>query len=370
MTIWSRPDVVVLGPGGIKGFYMLGALYEFECQNMFSNVKVWAGVSIGAIISLLIVVGYTSSEIIDIFLQYDIVHFIYDTDCNKDPQQHFSLFSSRPLRSVLEKLIREKIGMIPTLLQLYEHTHLNLTAVSLNLTEQRTEYISYFTHPMMNCIEAVLCSSNIPGIFDPILYNGNHYVDGALSNPYPIDAFDDGKTPILGIYISTDIRVDNTLSYISSNIDCTFFHMYLASRKNSSNQCRHFTISSYVNLLTATLNERKKMIEEGKLQASQFVPEEEKISNSTYLLKSTFLNNHVEYELNAPDVSCSAQLPPLKNIINSIVSSSTVTDDRVINALHTILECIRGSSEIEAKDTLEELFPIIQHSFRKKKWNP
>jgi len=53
-----KPDIVILGPGGIKGFLELGVLYALQNNNLLENVHTYVGVSVGSIISLLLVCGF------------------------------------------------------------------------------------------------------------------------------------------------------------------------------------------------------------------------------------------------------------------------------------------------------------------------
>jgi len=51
-SLW-KPDVIVLGPGGAKGYLELGALLKFEEVDYFENVKYWTGCSIGSAAALM-----------------------------------------------------------------------------------------------------------------------------------------------------------------------------------------------------------------------------------------------------------------------------------------------------------------------------
>ena len=59
-----KPRVLVLGPGGIKGFAILGCLALLEDNGLFNETDTYCGVSIGALICLLMVAGYEIREII------------------------------------------------------------------------------------------------------------------------------------------------------------------------------------------------------------------------------------------------------------------------------------------------------------------
>src|SRR5437762_49683 len=72
------PTVLVLGPGGIKGFIELGALLYFEQQTQFlSQIKIIIGVSIGSMIGLLYTSGFTVSDIIEMALTMDFFKDIF-----------------------------------------------------------------------------------------------------------------------------------------------------------------------------------------------------------------------------------------------------------------------------------------------------
>ena len=66
--VYWKPDIIVLGPGGSKGYIQLGALLRLELDNLLSNVVQYVGCSVGAIISLLMVVGYSANDIINYML--------------------------------------------------------------------------------------------------------------------------------------------------------------------------------------------------------------------------------------------------------------------------------------------------------------
>ena len=66
------------GGGGIKGISLGGLNYVLHKHGVLKNVKVFAGVSIGAILALLNVCGYTPKEIIKLCVNEDINQFVGD----------------------------------------------------------------------------------------------------------------------------------------------------------------------------------------------------------------------------------------------------------------------------------------------------
>jgi predicted acylesterase/phospholipase RssA len=205
-----KPRVIVIGPGGIKGLKTLGFLCPLEDKNFLNSIDTYCGVSVGAIICLLIISGYKIREIIGEATNLDIFSDIEQLTLDV-VFQNKGLLSSEPIRKRLIQLILNKFGTVPTLYNLYLQTGKSFVIVTLNATDEECVIMSPFTHPNISCVDATMFSMNIPFIFYQLIHNGKTYVDGALANPYPIDFFDDGETNILGIYMKSSLR-KNTLN--------------------------------------------------------------------------------------------------------------------------------------------------------------
>ncbi len=67
-----QPTVVVIGPGGMKGLLELGFLARIQRSHVLDTVETYIGVSIGAIISILRIVGYTWKKIAEIGINFDL----------------------------------------------------------------------------------------------------------------------------------------------------------------------------------------------------------------------------------------------------------------------------------------------------------
>lgn len=197
------PRVIVLGPGGVKGLQILGFLSPLEDAGLFKYTDIYCGVSVGALISLLLVAGYEIREIVgeaaklDLFK--DIESFAFNSIINNR-----GLISNEPIKKRLTELIVNKFGTVPNLQNLYLQTGKSLITGTLNATDEICVMMGPSTHPNISCIDATMFSMNIPFVFYQLIYQGKVYVDGALGNPYPVDYFDDGNTNILGVYLKTD----------------------------------------------------------------------------------------------------------------------------------------------------------------------
>lgn len=275
------PEVLVLGPGGMKGFLELGALLVLEKEKILDNINRYIGVSVGAIIALHLLIGFKVDEIISIALDTSIFEDITNID-PKSIKKNGGIISNHHIRDILISNIKKKLGFIPTMKQLYSVTQCNLVCVTMNIDKDEVEYISHETEPSLSCIDAVLMSMNIPLLFYKIKFRDSIYIDGAFGNPYPIDYYDDGKTNILGIYIKSKVP-DNIKSVDDSNIWYIYKILFSSMNQNreiimkrSSDKCRHLELlSSTVDTSGITLDHKAKadMISCGYHDAYKFLAE-------------------------------------------------------------------------------------------------
>ena len=252
------PKVVVLGPGGMEGFLELGLLAKFSNLGLLNNVHTYIGCSAGAIISLMIIAGYTPAEIIADAREIDLFHDISSLKINDLKslftiiRQNFGLLSHNMIKERLTQRMRQKFGFIPTLYKLYLATDLTLITVSLNLNSDKTEYFSWRTHPDLSVIDATILSMNIPFLFYKLKYHGNIYIDGAFGDPYPVNLLDDGKTNILGIFISSDnpdayhkkSLEDDDLRYLNKVLHASMTQIKNKNQITASDKVKHLMLYS------------------------------------------------------------------------------------------------------------------------------
>jgi len=202
-------DAIVISGGGIKGICSLGALqYEYEKTTYdYDNVKIYAGTSIGAIICLLLICGYTP---IDAFIKIHEIEDFFDIKNSEtsvdlwDFTKLMGLMSIKGFIDKIELIIKEKIGFIPTLKELKILTGKTLIVSATNVSKMSCEYYTYKTRPHLSCIDAIKFSSNLPLIFQRLQYNNSYITDGGVIDNFPLNYIDNGKINILGI-VSTEI---------------------------------------------------------------------------------------------------------------------------------------------------------------------
>jgi len=197
-------EAIVIGGGGNKGIISLGVLTYYEEIGKYvpSEVKEYAGTSIGSVICLLLNCGYTPQEI---FIEIDRSSFL---DISPSPSSvkevltEFGLSSIQPFLQKVSEMVMKKLGFIPTLGELHELSGKTIHISRSNISKKKEEILNYKTYPNLNCIEAVKQSCNLPFMFHRCKsFEGDLIADGALVNNYPWEYISSECKIVLGIYL-------------------------------------------------------------------------------------------------------------------------------------------------------------------------
>lgn len=272
--MWN-PTGLLLGPGGVKGFMELGFLLYMEKKGLLINFDSFSGVSIGSIIALLIVCGYSIVEIINEASKTDLLEDISQLKII-DIQENAGIISQNKIRETLERLVIAKFGKVLTLEELYNATgvDLHMTSLELDKISPKPLHFSRYTEPNASCVEATLLSANIPLIFRRLYYKGRCFVDGALGDPYPIHILDNGQRDVLGLYLAADYGKEDTLmSYIRQIFYVQMIQMRNKNIQQSSERCRHVPLySTSMDPIGITMDQgnKLKMVTEGFEIAKRF----------------------------------------------------------------------------------------------------
>lgn len=179
-------NTLVLSGGGVRGFAMLGTLQYLQQHRFLNKIKKYIGTSIGAILSVLLIIGYEPSDIIIKFIQKNYVkdfgNYSFVNAIRGNGFLSFDLFSK-----ILKEVLLEKMETIPTLKEFDEKFKVTFTCLTFNYTKKCEEILNSDTFPDLNILDALRMTSNVPLIFDNFLYEGCYYFDGFLANNLPIN---------------------------------------------------------------------------------------------------------------------------------------------------------------------------------------
>jgi predicted acylesterase/phospholipase RssA len=191
-------DEIIISSGGNKGIALIGALNKFFNYYPIQRIKYYTGTSIGALICLLLNIGYTINELNDIIFKIDFLVFQELKIVNLIDK--LGLDEGNKFTNLFKALVINKnLNINITFKELYVITNKVLTISVANISRGIVEYHNYLNTPDLNIILSLRMSMNVPILFCPILYNNNYYIDGALLEPFPY--FYNKNTKKIGFWV-------------------------------------------------------------------------------------------------------------------------------------------------------------------------
>lgn len=235
--------------GGTRGSAYLGVIAAFnqhlDYSSFIQNIRGVSGTSVGALCALCVLLKLSSDDLIEILTP------ILSSFENIAPKLNISLFitnygldDGENLRNAI-KLILNRCGFADniSLKALFNFTNCELVCVTTNLNTKSHVYLRASTHPDLEVVEAVFMSMCVPFLFAPVEYQGNLYVDGALSMNLP-RCYNASETLCFEFHKVEVMTIDDWQKYLYSVISCG-----MESQTNdttnyiSESRCLHIHIS-------------------------------------------------------------------------------------------------------------------------------
>ncbi|MCJ7800741.1 MAG: patatin-like phospholipase family protein [Candidatus Marinimicrobia bacterium] len=214
---------LVISGGGPTLIHVLGAIQQLEKQEFIclKNIETIYGTSAGAIVGVLICLGYDWETINDYVIKrpwHDVfpikVQSIFDAYTKK------GIFDISTIEKCFKPLLDAKdISMSITLEEFFALSHIELHLFSFEMNEYKMHDISYLTHPKLSLIQAIQMTCSLPLLISPVCIDDKCYIDGGVFCNYPLNyCIESGKSldEILGFknnYCSDNIIIntDSTL---------------------------------------------------------------------------------------------------------------------------------------------------------------
>lgn len=258
-------DTLTLAGGSTKGLMVLGCLQYAYDNFLLNDIKIYVGTSCGAMINYLLLIGYTPIEIIIYICSNRLIekmaHFNIVAMINSQGASSFY-----NIHENLEKMTIEKIGFYPTLKELKDKFDKTLVCVTYNITENKTEYLSYENYPNLPCLTAIRMSSNLPLIFENYKYGNSYYVDGGVSDNFAIDIGDKLGNKVLGILLeSSESNFNNEkdvgiLEFIYKLMFIAISQILEYKLKNVSDKCKIIRLkNSKLKFFNFDINSKQKL---------------------------------------------------------------------------------------------------------------
>jgi predicted acylesterase/phospholipase RssA len=190
-------ETLVLSGGGVKGVAMLGAAASLE----LGMVTTFVGVSVGSIVATVLAMQLDPTVV----FEQHVLNFRYVADIDITRlDKTFGLDSGKYLVEWIASIVPNL-----TFAEFHQQFEKTLVVVATDLNVHSTVYFSHESHPAMSVREALRMSCGIPLYFSAVEYEGHLFVDGGLTNNFPLDyALDDlGSKAVLGIKFKTTPRI-------------------------------------------------------------------------------------------------------------------------------------------------------------------
>lgn len=234
---------LVFEGAGVRGIAYSGVLSELEKNKITNDIVNVGGTSAGAITALMVSLGYTSNEILDIisktkFQKFNDGEYFFIGGFSR-LNSKFGWYKGDKFTKWLEKIIIAKTGNSEiTFGELKNEGFKQLYITATCLNKQKLIVFSAETYPKMKIKDAARISMSIPLYFEAVfidsigqVHNKNDIdnldvvVDGGIIGNFPIFIFDSLKVDslnqiiripnkkTLGIRIDSDLQIQNdTLS--------------------------------------------------------------------------------------------------------------------------------------------------------------
>ena len=214
---------LVLSGGAAKGFAFIGVVQALEEADKIQEFEEFTGTSIGGFCCLLIILGYTSSEMKKIFYNFDFSKVIEYKLTNFI--EGYGLDDGSGLEDFIKIFLQNKnIDKNITYKQLFTKYNKVLTTVSCNVNRKSVKYMNHENYPDLPVFKGIRMSMNLPFLFKPVEYMGELYIDGCMVSNFPIKYYTKATDDIFAVLLKdvlSDKSIDDIQTYITYALKCS-----------------------------------------------------------------------------------------------------------------------------------------------------
>jgi NTE family protein len=217
---------IVFSGNALKSLCLCGILRYLYFYNLDKHIRDVSATSMGAFFALAFALKIPIERLEQI---------IYDTTNNTNithihSNSFYNLINSFGLHSSVDylKYLREYIKEIYnqddlTFLELSKKTGINIYISTTEIDSGNNIIFNVNDYPDVSVIDAVAASMCLPIISKPIIINNKYYIDGFLTNNFPIEVFSHiNNNNILGVGVYNE--TEHKLNPIS--LECSIYNYY------------------------------------------------------------------------------------------------------------------------------------------------
>jgi NTE family protein len=233
---------LVLSGGGAKGLAHIGALKVIEESGV--KIDYIAGTSMGAIVGALYASGYSADELTKLFKEVNFDELIRDDFDRKDrtffdrkdADKHAIVLPFNKFKLAFPSSISKGQNTYNFYVKLLDHVKdikdFSKLPIPFLCMGTDLETGSQVLLEKGYLPDAILASSAIPTLFEPVNFNGKLLIDGGVSNNYPIDEIlSKNMDLVIGVDVQDSLKKKNKLSSASD-------FMFQLSNYNKQSQMR------------------------------------------------------------------------------------------------------------------------------------
>ena len=219
---------LTIGGGSFKGIAFTGALEYLFINDLVSNkinneniIKNFYGSSVGAIIGIFFLIGYTPFEILEILINLNLEDY-WDFNI-ANIEKNFSLISDIFFKKINEIFSKKENPEI-TFKEFYEKYKVNINIFATSLTYRKNICFNYKTYPEYNVLKIIRASASIPIIFPPVNINNEYLIDGCIKSVDGICSKEILNDEDIHYVIKNDCstkQINTFMDYIFEILNCT-----------------------------------------------------------------------------------------------------------------------------------------------------
>lgn len=192
----KKTIALALSGGGNRGAIHVGVLHAFDVNDI--KIDAISGTSAGAIVGAMYSAGYSALDLKKILQSQRIGKMLHFS------LKKTSIANMNGLLNVLETHLQNS----------YESLERKVYICASNMDDARFEIFSsgdLFTH--------ICASACVPILFEPVLIDNKHYIDGGLFNNLPVNPLIGNYDTIIGVHVNNyKIEGDYTIKTIATQI--------------------------------------------------------------------------------------------------------------------------------------------------------
>ncbi len=208
---------IVLSGGGARGIAHLGVLKALEEFGIKPSII--SGTSAGAIAGAFYAAGYSLNEIKKIVEQNEVFNF------SNILIKKQGIFAMKGFEKMYQTYFTTNS---------FHDLKIPLHVAATDILKGETVYFS-----SGNLSMALMASSCIPVVFQPVSFNGTYYVDGGVLNNFPIEPLINQCDIIIGSHVNS-IRKEVNEIHMKDIVDRSFHLALSNSVKNKISNCNLF----------------------------------------------------------------------------------------------------------------------------------